>query len=60
MLKKIISSINWKRIYTTNYDDTIEYASKIGEVQRDSIDPKKNYADVLRKKKVQLFISMDT
>lgn len=23
---------------------------KIGEVQRDSIDPKKNYADVLRKK----------
>ena len=50
MLKKLISSINWKRIYTTNYDDTIEYASKIGEVQRDSIDPKKNYADVLRKK----------
>ena len=48
--QKIISSINWKRIYTTNYDDTIEYASKIGEVQRDSIDPKKNYADVLRKK----------
>ena len=45
--QKIISSINWKRIYTTNYDDTIEYASKIGEVQRDSIDPKKNYADVL-------------
>lgn len=48
-----------ERIYTTNYDDTIEYASKIGEVQRDSIDQRK-IMQMYCVKKVQLFISMDT
>lgn len=48
--QKIIAGINWKRIYTTNYDDSMEYASKEVKIQRESIDSKKNYADVLRKR----------
>lgn len=48
--QKTIAEINWKRIYTTNYDDCMEYATKEAKMQRESIDSKKNYADVLRKR----------
>lgn len=38
--QKIISAIEWKKIYTTNYDDTFERASISVEKLRDAASPK--------------------
>lgn len=38
--QKIVAKIDWKKIYTTNYDDTFEYASKMVEKYRESVSPK--------------------
>ena len=44
----IIAETQWKRIYTTNYDDIVEMASKQQGVMRETIDPEKRSSDVLQ------------
>lgn len=46
--QELISSITWKRIYTTNYDNIIEHISKELGIDRESIDPDKCPSDVLK------------
>ena len=38
--QKIVATVDWKKIYTTNYDDTFEYASKMSEQYREAVSPK--------------------
>ena len=44
---KEIAGVSWKRIYTTNYDDSFETASKEVQINRETITPEKRASDVL-------------
>lgn len=45
---KTISQVQWKRIYTTNYDNIVESASLALGMGREVIDPDKRPSDVLQ------------
>lgn len=47
---KEIAKINWKRIYTTNYDNLFEKASEEVTVYRETLTPEKRSSDVLKYK----------
>lgn len=55
--QKIIAEIDWKRIYTTNYDDTMEFASKEIGKRRETVDPKQSYSDVVLKKEAIIHLN---
>ena len=44
---KEIASVNWKRVYTTNYDNLFEKASDEVGINRETITPEKRSSDVL-------------
>ena len=46
--QKTILSLDWKRIYTTNYDDICECVSKNLGICRESINPETNASSVLK------------
>ena len=46
---KIIAGVNWKRIYTTNYDDIFERASEECAKLRQSVSPEKSLMEVTQR-----------
>ncbi len=47
---KIVAGINWKKIYTTNYDDVMEFASRSIGMLRDPITASTRIAEVYNQK----------
>ena len=47
---KIIAEINWKRIYTTNYDDVFERASGECSILRQSVSPEMSLMEIAERK----------
>lgn len=54
---QIIAAINWKRIYTTNYDDVMEFASRIRGKLREPVTPSTHIAEVYNQKNAVIHIN---
>ena len=54
---KVVAAINWKRIYTTNYDDVMEFASRSIGVLREPITASTHIAEVYNQKNAVIHIN---
>lgn len=48
--QKTIAALNWKRIYTTNYDNIVEMISQQEGINRETVTPEKGSSEVLNYK----------
>lgn len=54
---KVIAKINWKRIYTTNYDDVMEIASRSESILREPVTASTHIAEVYNQKNAVIHIN---
>lgn len=54
---KVIAGVNWKRIYTTNYDDVMEFASRSIGILREPVTATRHIAEVYNQKNAVIHIN---
>ena len=54
---KIVAGINWKRIYTTNYDDVMEFSSRSIGILREPVIVTKHIAEVFNQKNAVIHVN---
>ena len=54
---KVIAGIDWKRIYTTNYDDVMEFASRNKGILREPITSSSHISEVYNQKNAVIHIN---
>lgn len=54
---KVIASLPWKKIYTTNYDDVMELASKAVGINREGVHSKNKIGDIYSRKDAIIHIN---
>lgn len=55
--QKTISKQNWKRIYTTNYDDIVEYSAREANIRLDGVCLSDNSTDYKNKRNIVVHIN---